>query len=158
MLKISPSLLYPGIVVGLLLMSVSTSFILLRTAQSDGGAQVLDNYYVEALDWDRTQEQRAVVRELGWNLNLQLEPGAVGRLQILDSALAPVDGLQAKVTLRRPQLAEAVSSSELVPAEGVPGLYTFAHEALEDGLWDVILEGQWDERTLRYERRYQVGE
>lgn len=157
-MKISPAILYPGIVVGLLMMSVGSSFWLLRTAKSDNGAQILDNYYENALEWDRLQAERDRVRSLGWSLDVQLLDGDSGRIAVRDASSNPVEGLEATVLLRRPQLADAVSSSTLQAVAGEPGVYAFDHVPVESGLWDVVLEGQWNEQSLRFEQRYMVGE
>ena len=59
MRTIPPQLLYPGIVIGILLMSVTAHVILIVLASSDGGAQVVDDYYDKAINWDAEQAEQA---------------------------------------------------------------------------------------------------
>lgn len=56
---IPPRILYPGIVIGILLMSVTAHVILIVLASRDGGAQVVDDYYEKATHWDAEQAENA---------------------------------------------------------------------------------------------------
>lgn len=61
--RIPPQFLYPGIVIGILLLSVVAHIILIVEASSDGGAQVVPDYYEKSLQWDETQAREAAVRD-----------------------------------------------------------------------------------------------
>ena len=156
MLKISPSILYPGLVVALLAFSVGSSFFLLSKARSDNGAQILDGYYEQALAWDELQAERTHVQELGWHFELSFDDDARAHVRIVDAQDAPVEGFEANVTLSRPDLAEPLSSSPLKAVAGTPGLYDFSHAQLSHGLVDVVVEGTHDAKLLRFEHRYEV--
>ncbi len=57
--EIPPHILYPGMVVGILLMSVLAHIVLLVMASADGGPQVVPDYYEKAANWDKYQAERA---------------------------------------------------------------------------------------------------
>lgn len=156
-MNISPSILYPGIVVGLLAFSVGSSFYLLRTARSDDGAQIMDNYYNDALAWDQAQAERARVQELGWELQWRFDDTGPGRIEVRNAADEPVEGLLAEVIIRRPQFSDPVGTSALVAIDGEPGSYAFEHGTLREGLWDLELRGTYADQALRVQRRVQVA-
>lgn len=57
--EIPPHIFYPGMVVGILLMSVVAHVVLLVMASSDGGPQVVPDYYEKAANWDEYQAREA---------------------------------------------------------------------------------------------------
>ena len=61
--RIPPQFLYPGIVVGILSMSVIAHIYLVVQASSDGGAQVVPDYYEKAQAWDSQQAHEAAIRD-----------------------------------------------------------------------------------------------
>lgn len=61
--RIPPHVLYPGLVVAILGMSVTANIILIVLASTDGGAQVVPDYYEKAQSWDAEQARAAAERD-----------------------------------------------------------------------------------------------
>lgn len=61
--RIPPQILYPGMVIAILAMSVLAHIYLVIEAASDGGAQVVPNYYEKAIHWDAKQARAAALRD-----------------------------------------------------------------------------------------------
>lgn len=61
--RIPPQILYPGMVIAILSMSVIAHVILIVNASSDGGAQVVPDYYEKAVNWDAEQARAAAIRD-----------------------------------------------------------------------------------------------
>ena len=61
--RIPPHILYPGLVIGILTMSVTAHVYLIVMAASDGGAQVVPDYYEKAQSWDAEQARVAAERD-----------------------------------------------------------------------------------------------
>lgn len=57
--EIPPHILYPGMVIGILLMSVVAQVVMLVKASSDGGPHVVPNYYEKAANWDAYHAEQA---------------------------------------------------------------------------------------------------
>lgn len=156
MAKVPAHILYPGIVLALLGLSITTCFRLVMASQSDAGPQVVSDYYQRSLGWDAIAAKRTASAALGWTITLRLEGDEEGQIIITDSAQTPVSGLDASIALRRPQLAEAISTTALVPVQDAPGVYRFAHPTVTAGLWDVVLEGDYNDQAVLFESRHSV--
>lgn len=154
--KVPAHILYPGIVLALLGLSITTCFRLVMASKSDLGPQVVANYYEDSLAWDSIQAKKRATEALGWTIALQFDGDTEGRVTITDGAHAPVEGVDASIELRRPQLADAVSSATLVPVADAPGVYRFEHPTATPGFWDVVLEGAYNDQPILYERRHRV--
>ena len=63
MRRIPPQIFWPGLVIGILLMSVTAHVVLIVKASSDGGAQAVPDYYEKAANWDATQAREAAIRD-----------------------------------------------------------------------------------------------
>lgn len=61
--RIPPQILYPGMVIAILLMSVAAHVVLITKASSDGGAQVVPDYYEKSINWDSEQARAAALRD-----------------------------------------------------------------------------------------------
>lgn len=61
--SVPPHILYPGMVIGILLMSVIAQMTIVYKATSDGGAQVVPDYYEKASHWDDEQAREAAARD-----------------------------------------------------------------------------------------------
>ena len=69
-----------------LVTSVLTMMGFLYLANQDGGAQVIDNYYQKAVDWDVQKAEQARSQALGWTARLDVDAGRQVRVLILDLA------------------------------------------------------------------------
>lgn len=130
---------WPLLVIGLLSSSVVVMGFVVMAARSDGGAQVIDDYYGEAVRWDSLAHARQAASRLGWSATLDMSSdlrGMEGMVSLVDSAGMALTGLHAIVQLRRPQLADVVA--ELAAEHsGVSGSYAFSTAASGSGLWDI---------------------
>lgn len=156
MIRIPPHILYPGIIFALLGMSFTMSTILVLTSRSGDGLQLEHNYYERSVNWDQSQEELQKSARLGWTLDITMNPTPLGHVVITDAANQPVEGLNAQITLRRPQFADDISTTPLTPVADQPGRYAFSHPPSPVGVWDLIIEGEFSEQSVRFERRHEV--
>lgn len=155
--RIPPHVAWPLFVIALLSLSVVTVTITVVAARSDGGAQVVEDYYQKAVTWDEKQALQAASDTLGWQVSLTVEPApALGQprpvtLLVIDRTGAPVDDLQGTLTAYRPQFARPVAEHPLAAVEGTPGVYRHALPITRPGLWDFDIVATRD--TLRFHTR-----
>jgi len=143
---IPPHILWPGIVVAILLMSVLANVVLVVAATRDGGAQVEADYYQRALHWDEDRADREASDALGWRTDLvvqapQTPGGPTVLVTIADAHGQPVDGLAGAMMVRHTTQAEW-KSLELTPIVGSHGQYTAAATFDRPGLWDFTVNAR----------------
>ncbi len=137
--RIPTHIVWPAFVIGLLLTSVVMMMVVLYLASADGGAQVIDNYYQKAVDWDVQRAEEARSDALGWSAALTVAPGSAGSLVtcvITDAAGDPVTGLDVRLTAFRPQFANPQAAARL-PGGEAPGTYVAEVPLYGRGLWDL---------------------
>lgn len=156
MIRIPPHILYPGMIFALLGMSLTMCTILVISARSDGGAQIENDYYQRSINWDQSQRELQTTRNLDWKLDITLTNASPGKIIVHDTANQPIQGLTAQITLRRPELANELSTTPLTEIPGQPGHYAFAHPPTTNGLWDLTIEGDFSDQHIRFERRHEV--
>lgn len=126
-------------IVGLLSLSVIASLLTVYASRSDGGAQVIDDYYHKAATWDSTRALQAASDALGWQVDLTTEPAngtaRLVQLHIRNQDGTPVTGLQGTINAFRPQQAQMVDETTLVETE--PGVYQQQLTMPQAGLWDI---------------------
>jgi nitrogen fixation protein FixH len=158
--EIPPKYFYPGMVIGLLLMSVGFVTTTVIAAHSDGGPQVVEDYYQKSVDYDETQARREAAANTGWTVEVtNLAEAGAGEpllIEIVDRKGQPVTGLEGTLELRRPELARAVGTSELTPAAGKPGFYEASVAAGRDGLWDIEMTIRQGESTYLFDTREEL--
>ena len=66
--------LWPVLVVGLLLVSVTANLVILFVATNDPSFAVEKDYYTKAVNWDEKRAQDARNLALGWNVDLAAVP------------------------------------------------------------------------------------
>lgn len=144
---------YPGMILFFLIGSVCAQMILLRSALSDGGAQVEKDYYQRALGWEEEQRarQRATRDEF---VDIHLTESARGLELSLFKTLdqKPIAIAHGSLALRRPHLSEDVARyelSELLDSTRPGILIIPRHAAHTPGLWDIVLSME-DTRGNRY--------
>src|SRR5690554_3527765 len=148
--RIPPHIGWPVFIVGLLLVSIGASVATFVLATSDGGAQVVEDYYQKGVRWDETAALRAASAALGWQVQVAVQAGgAQAGLRTVDVVVRDraghlVTGLQGTVRLTRPQHARAVAELPLQPVAGVPGLYRLEAPIDAAGLWDFELQAVRD--------------
>jgi nitrogen fixation protein FixH len=133
-------------IVGLLSLSVIASLLTVFAARSDGGAQVIDDYYHKAANWDSTRALQAASDALGWQVDLTAEPAQgtarIVRLHLQNKHGEPVIGLQGTISAFRPQQAQMVDEAALIETE--PGVYQQQLTMPQPGLWDFEIDATRD--------------
>lgn len=157
MKRLSPHILWPSIIIALLTTSVVMMMGVVVLARSDGGAQVVENYYQKAANWDQQKNLTIQSRNLGWTPDCVLRPLAPSRsllaCSFFDASNQPLEGLEITATLFRPQFTEAVATLQLSePAAGRYEADLLQHAAA--GLWDIEITAQRD--TLLYTNRIRI--
>ncbi len=148
-----PHIAWPLFVVTLLVMGVSVSVGTLVMAHSDGGAQVVEDYYQKALDWDAHVAEAAATDALGWRVEIADAPGANETERILEITFRDRDGqpvteLTGTVRGFRPQWASPVAMADLSEADDAPGVYRLTLPLSQRGLWDFEITASRD--SLRF--------
>jgi len=155
--KIPPHIAWPGFIVFLFVLGASVTLSMVWIARSDGGAQVVDNYYEKAVNWDETVSRRNAVERLGWKAFVSVERDADNRrlrLNVIDRDGLPVSGLAGVVRLHRPEIAGSLAEVILSEDPAIPGSYRCAMPFGRNGLWDIEVEATLD--TLQYWDRIRV--
>lgn len=139
-MRIPEKYFWPGMVVAILGLSVVANIVLVTAAQSDGGAQIIDNYYEKAVNWDQHQADLQRVREMGWTVDILVGPAAerrAVRFVMHDKNGAPLNGLRPHVVVTSPAKLEPIADVELTPA-GL-GIYAAEMAIPHAGVWDFAL-------------------
>ena len=144
MIKISPNYFWPGLVIGLLCLSITLSFAGLYFATSDGGAQVIPDYYERSVEYDEEYQARAESKRLGWDVDVELHESD-GELMVVDEKGEPVEQLGGTLSFYRPELAEPVDQVELHAVADRPGHYRFDDVTDRPGYWELAVQLQRDE-------------
>lgn len=158
-LVLPPHIGWPLMVVGLLAISLSACVITILAAQRDGGAQVVADYYAQAVGWDAAAEAQAASDALGWTATFALGDADAGRrpltLTVRDADGAPVEGLRGLLHLARPHQAKAVAQIPLQP-DARPGTYRQRVPMAAAGLWDVQVVATRDAARYQHAARLTV--
>lgn len=149
---IPPHIAWPVFVVGLLVLSISIAFSALFASRSDGGAQIVEDYYDAALGFEAEQAARAASAALGWAADVEVgacENGLCAvELTVRDRAGAPVTGLTGVLATSRPQEAGTAARIPLAPKEGAPGVYRQLVPLAAAGLWDFSIDARRGEERF----------
>lgn len=130
---------WPAFVVLLLVSSVVMMGLVVMAARSDGGAQVVSDYYGQAVRWDSLASMRDAAAARGWTAELALERNGdelTGSITIMDSTGAALSFDTAHITVSRPQYAQSELKIEAVPVDGSPEL-AFRASLPGSGLRDI---------------------
>ena len=149
---------WPLMVVALLVSSVVMMMGVVMAARSDGGAQVLDNYYEQAVQWDSIATVRDAAQLRGWTASLQLdkqEERVVGFVSIADSSGVPISREAAQVRLSRPQYSETVANIDATWDDEVSA-FRFSSESMRPGLWDIHFVVMDQAGPVRFDWRRQL--
>lgn len=158
MTRIPPHIGWPLAIVGLLSLSVVASLLTVFAARSDGGAQVIDDYYHKAATWDSTHALQASSEALGWQIHITTEStegtARFIRLQVTSQDAQPVTGLHGTLAAFRPHLAQIIDETELI--ETAPGIYQQAINMAQPGLWDFEIRAIHDNTPFSKRIRLEV--
>lgn len=134
------SWLWPGLVIGLIVMQAALAGTLLVCATNDPSFAVEPNYYRRALNWDAEAAQRRASDALGWTLSLEVAPAAsvIGerevRFRLLDREGAPV--LDAHLDVIAFHHARGSERIGLMPGAQGGGEYTCTAPLRKAGTWE----------------------
>mgnify|MGYP000576390979 CR=1 FL=1 len=116
-------------------------------ANQDGGAQVIDNYYQKAVDWDVLKAEKARSDALGWTARLDVASGQRISLLIHDVAGQPVRDARVTLVAFRPQFSDAQAELDL-RLNPETGAYEALLPAAGEGLWDFEIRALRDSSTF----------
>ncbi len=139
--------LWPAIIVLLLLSSVTASFGALWMAHSDGGVDVIPDYYQKAVDWDSLSAIQRKSDTLAWSSRIEIGVQD-GLLEVYDRLGNPVSGLSGTLSIKKPGVKEP---ARILPLHSIPdsaGSYRFPVPDLGDGMWVVSISANLD--TLHF--------
>lgn len=136
-------LVWPGMVFGLLGISVTLMSITLFLAVSDRSFGVEEDYYAKAVSWDQDVAALAASASLGWNADVTIAPEVdlSGKRSVMvvltDSLGAPVDAVASPVfAFHHARRNEAATFALALIA---PGRYAAGASMARDGLWQLRL-------------------
>lgn len=137
--RIPPHIFWPGMVVSILLLSVVANIVLVVKARTDGGAQIIEDYYAKAAHWDEGQAKVAQSKALHWSHEVTVSPVELEGMGIVRVALrdvqGPLENLGVQLTLRDPTKIAVVASAQATHEGG--GVYVIPVPLRRHGLWDV---------------------
>ena len=144
-----PHIAWPFFVVGLLVLGVGWSMWVVFASSSDGGAQVVENYYEKAVNWDDRHQLIQQSIAAGWRVDIKYVPDAspekrgIIEIRINDKDGRPVENLRGSVKIYRPQTTKAMSEMAFNNVVGRPGVYTQLFQPAP-GLWDFEIAAERD--------------
>ncbi len=146
--RIPPQKAWPLFIVLLFVTGAVATLSMVWIAASDGGAQVIDNYYEKAVNWDDTASRRGESEALGWTSDVDIQGTSDDQSMIViaveDRSGAPVTGLSGTVRLYRPEVAAALAEVDLVEKPQRSGEYRLEMPFGRRGIWDVEIEATRD--------------
>ena len=156
--NIPPHIFYPGLVIAILSMSFIANGYLLYSAQSDGGPQIIDDYYDKAVSWEESQKIQKTSDAMQWGVKVvmgeHVDKNRRVHLTIQDQRGTPVEKLQGLVKLHHPAIKALASEAEL--QEVAPGRYEVLLPINRKGLWDFIVDAKVGEQHLIKKTRLEV--
>lgn len=146
MKRIPPHIGWPLLIIGFLLLGVTWSMGVVVASQSDGGPEIVEDYYEKAISWDDEAQRRARSDAQNWDISITVQrdnEDPVLFVNILDANGNPAEGLTGSVYALRPQKAQPIAKLAITPSQ-TAGLYTSPFPSLTPGLWDFRIEAEAD--------------
>ncbi|RMH25396.1 MAG: hypothetical protein D6693_08765 [Planctomycetota bacterium] len=135
--RIPPAVLWPGIVIGLLAMSVIAMTITAALAVSDPSFAIVPGYGAGAEAENAAVRARRASAALGWDARVALSMTAPGRAEarvtLTDAAGDPIDDAGVRAVLYHPARSGDRQTVALTPIGA--GVYAGAFRAPRTGLW-----------------------
>lgn len=157
MMRIPEKYFWPGMVIAILSLSVVANIILVTAALSDGGPQVIDNYYEKSVKWDESQAEIKRIEEIGWTVDILVgsdAPNRVVRFVVRDRAGSPVEGLAPHAVVHSPAKIDAVGETNLTHVG--QGVYTGEFALPHAGFWDFEFKARAGETDFLTTKRIEV--
>ena len=134
--------MWPALVVGLLLFNITASMTILYFAKSDGGPEIIPDYYEQSVNFNDQMLATEASAKTGWSVEVSLGD-EFGELIVVDADGQPLVDLEGTITFYRPERAQAQGMAKLSASS--PGHYRFQNIAHKSGLWDLAVELQGTE-------------
>lgn len=136
-------LLWPGLIVGLLVLHVAAVLTMVLVATRDRSFAIEPDFYQKGLHWDQSVRQREANARLGWRAALAFEgaPDSLGRRTLVcrlqDAAGRPIDDAAIDVVAFSHARAATRTSAPLTRRG--PGQYEAPLRVNRGGLWEFRL-------------------
>jgi nitrogen fixation protein FixH len=160
--RIPAHIFWPGMVVGLLSVSLTAATITVVAAVGDSSFAVEKDYYTKGLEWDAHVAQQRHNEELGWSAEIgRGGPDAAGHgtleVRLLDRVGIPLEGAQVEATyFHFTNKAGAVTVN--LAAAKTAGVYAAAADLGREGLWSVALVVKAEGETFTAEQTLDLEE
>ncbi len=154
-----PEILWPVIILLFLIGGTTITLGLLVASNSDGGVQVVDNYYEKAVSWDSLAAITRSSNALGWTVAVETEAslsGRLGHVTVTDGDGVPVAGLIGRILVGRPQTAGFVGEYAMQSTPANPGVYRFQFPNAAPGLWDITIDASIQEKRIVRQIRIEI--
>lgn len=147
---------WPLAIVGLLVANAALAFFALYMSRSDGGAQVVPDYYSRAVAWDSVAASQRLTEASGFSMRVvdAHRPDSIYFL-VTDATGEAAHDVSGTITLRRPHLTESLGKFDV---DGNPfGVAVrFSGAGLFDADAALTVGGVPFEPSLRFERQPSV--
>ena len=158
MTKSREHIVWPAAIIILLLSSVVMMTGVLFAARSDGGAQVVDDYYNSAVMWDSLQAIKDQSNASGWNVTFRIDSNeqsgmSKGVFVVHDKSDAVVHDILGQAVIRQPHLASNILSERITASETTPGEYTVSFPGEWRGLIDISLDARTGSDPIVFKQR-----
>lgn len=156
MKSVPQHILWPAIIILLLLSNIGIAVGTLVISRSDGGAQVVPEYYSAAVAWDSVSTSSQQFSDLEWKVEIapSRETQSLA-VTIADRNSRPVSGLDITLTLGQPHRSSPVGNFTMHMVR--PGFYQVTEVPYRGhGLYDVELAIASDSLKTRTRRRIEI--
>ncbi len=137
---------FPYLLVTILVASVGGNIYMVMIATDDPGFAVEENYYQQAVEWDRLQAERAASDALGWNVVVDARHEEL-RIQLTDRLGRPIE--EADVDVEAFANARARHRIRGRMVEMGRGVYVLERSFERSGIWEYRLAAvRGEERFL----------
>lgn len=146
--NIPPHIAWPSFIVFLLMVGIGGAFAALIAARSDGGVQIVDDYYQKAVNWDETMSQQSESAALQWKVEIDVFPPETTsplrpvEIKFLDHTGNPIPYLKGTVRIYRPQVLQPLAEIPLSEIDGRPGTYRQLLPLSGEGIWDFEIHAE----------------
>lgn len=157
MIHIPEKYFWPGMVIGILSLSVGANIVLISAARSDGGAQIIDNYYEKAVNWDEHKAELKRAQEMGWSVEILVGPQGETRpvrFVVTDKSGTPVQGLAPHVVVTSPAKIAPQARADL--RIDAPGVYAAELSIPHAGFWDFEFTARLGDGDFVTKKRVEV--
>ena len=145
---------WPLAIVTLLVANICIAVGTLILANTNGGVQVVPDYYAQAVAWDSLAAVQQSTTAMNWSVEVKANrQGKTTTVTVTDNDGLPVSGLVVSAIVSRPHLSEPTAVFALV-ADEIPGKYISTESEFDSaGIYDFKIAATRDvdmfSRTFR---------